>query len=218
MVTIRREVLASEVSSELPKSTHPQSLPIRPALTSTNHDHNPQAPEIPQQFSFNYNPPISQLGEQDYQMQLMLLEQQNKKRLMLSREAQDQQRCSTTMRSSKMGYPAGDHYSYNGAMMAKEEQDAPPAGRAIFPVPISSAATTTGMNYNPQHYQQQLMLLEQQNAMRLMVANEERDTPPATSSIPTVPYIPGDNQSLQDYQFQYVHSPSRSPLNTIFHE
>jgi len=214
MVTIRREVLASEVNWEPPRSAHLQSLPIRPALASTNHDHNPQAPETPQEFSFNYNPPISQLGEQDYQMQLMLLEQQNKKRLMLAREGQDQQGCSTTMRSSKMGYPAGEHYTCNGAMMAKEEEDVPP----ILPVPISSAATTTGMNYNPQHYQQQLMLLEQQNAMRLMVTKEERDAPPVAWSIPTMPHIPGDNQSFQDYQFQYVHSSSRSPLNTIFHK
>ena len=83
---------------------------------------------------------------QDYQMQLMLLEQHNKKRLLRARQEQDTLGQSSSQPSHNMAmatptFPSGNH---------------PPSG-----------------NHALQDYQMQLMLLEQQRKKRLIMARQE---------------------------------------------
>ncbi|OQO14026.1 hypothetical protein B0A48_00901 [Cryoendolithus antarcticus] len=85
---------------------------------------------------------------QDYQMQMMLLEQQNKKRLLMARQAQDETSSPGAMHN---GSPAVDNMS----------------------LPMSSAP---GGNHALQDYQIQLMLLEEQNKKRRAAAGLEPAT------------------------------------------
>lgn len=80
---------------------------------------------------------------QNYQMQLMLLEQQNKKRLMLARQELDAQHQVTVVDYSKDECPDGKGPEPN--------------------------------NHALQGYQSQLMLLEQQNKRRHMMARQGQD-------------------------------------------
>ena len=89
---------------------------------------------------------------QDYQMCLFLLEQQNKKRLLMARQEQD-----TKGQSSSQ--------------------------------PFHNVATTSfnlpSGNHALQDYQMQMMLLEQQNKKRLLMARQEQDTMDCSSSRPS---------------------------------
>ena len=130
---------------------------------------------------------------QDYQMQLMLLEQQNKNRLIMARE---------------------DSKDYSSNTASPNHQD---GSRPSVQVPITNQSNAP-KNHALQDYQMQLMLLEQQNKNRLIVAREESNEYPSdtaspsqhdgsrpTGQIPVVnqPSTP-KNHALQDYQMQLM--------------
>lgn len=100
---------------------------------------------------------------QDYQMQLMILEQQNKRRLLMARTEQDNA-SSSAVRSIQDFTGTGQNHILCAA------QSAPPL--AWYHQPVTAGASATPHNQNParQDYQMQLMLLEQQNKKRLLQA------------------------------------------------
>ena len=83
----------------------------------------------------------------DYQMQLMLLEQQNKRRLLTARQEQD-----STGQSLYQPLYQPHHY--------------PPPTRPNYPF----------VNHALQDYRMQMMLLEQQNKKRMIMARQQPDS------------------------------------------
>lgn len=117
---------------------------------------------------------VGNRAQQDLQMQLIILEQQNKKRMMLARKTHES-RCDadqnpsmidtvTALASATTKGPLEKH-----ATKRKQDQDAKPAP-AIF-----SAGKPFSIDNNaPLDYQMQLMWLEQHSRKRFMLAIEEQ--------------------------------------------
>jgi hypothetical protein len=125
---------------------------------------------------------------QDYQMQLMLLEQQNKKRLLQARAKQDSASRST------QGFASSSHPDVSPSRIscstveeasnrARQRQSGNPGVPTMIPYQFPAR----------QDYQMQLMLLEQQNKKRLLQARAEHDSASrptqgsTSSSHPNVP-------------------------------
>ncbi|KAK5171883.1 uncharacterized protein LTR77_003520 [Saxophila tyrrhenica] len=127
---------------------------------------------------------LNQLGnsKQDYQLQLRLLEQQNKKRLAMARQKWDKKESTVTP----------SHGTPDASQARLEEQEK--EDTTVIPshdVPLASWAGEPGLLDNfdfdsflnspndvlpaPQDYQIQLMLLEQQNKKRLEKARQEQE-------------------------------------------
>jgi hypothetical protein len=98
---------------------------------------------------------------QDHQMQLMLLEQQNRKLLLMARQEQD-----------SLQYPAGVGPDSNAPGIS------PPSSgrRSIDEQGLAASQTSTSRIHALQDRQMQLMLLEQQNKKRLLMARQEQES------------------------------------------
>lgn len=113
----------------------------------------------------------------DYQMQLILLEQQNKRRKFLA--SHEHSTCA--------GPEAGNSNKANGSDMVEDYEmqsmylDNQKKRRERMEQSQSSREAAAGSNEQPvgnhalQDYQMQLMLLEQQNKLRLTLARQEQD-------------------------------------------
>jgi aminopeptidase I len=148
----------------------------------------------------------------DYQIQLILLEQQNRKRKELAtRESEDERAHSPTMRKLS-------HCSTNTS----------PEIQQSWHVNVPTSPILSNKNEHlifnaqgvqvpaPPEYMQQLMLLEQQNKRRLLLAREERDRSAADPGFGQTRQLPRDqhgshgprpthkphNQAKLDYDMQ----------------
>ena len=95
---------------------------------------------------------------EDYQMQLMLLEQQNKKRLMMARQG-------------NIGNTNEERVTRPD--MRRDLGTLPESLLVQYPL-LSALEQRRRPNYALEDYQMQLMLLEQQNKKRLMMAGQEK--------------------------------------------
>jgi hypothetical protein len=153
-------------------------------------------PKLPDISSFRpASPPQQSDALQDYQMQLMLLEQQNKKRLLAARKAQaDLAANKPRDMSSQDAMNSQDNIASQEAMVQPPElqphatpelpemssfRPSSPVASSLQPQPQSRLQSS----HAPQDYQMQLMLLEHENKRRLaaqkaqdeMAANEPGD-------------------------------------------
>jgi hypothetical protein len=106
-------------------------------------------------FHFN-NSPDKYHALEDYERQLLLLEQQNRKRFQMARQEQE-----------------------------KPISPFPNSGKLFSPVnPPIHSNVSAGKNSALEDYERQLMLLEQQNRKRLLMARQEQEkpTPPRSNS------------------------------------
>jgi len=120
------------------------------------------------------NAPVSSLNSdgiayQDYQMQLILLEEQNKKRLLLARHEQ-------AMLDRK---PEGAHSDHHPAQTSRSVDHAE-WDRGIAEM---RAKTTTRRNHTPRDYQMQSMLLEPQKEKQKFKARQEKDATSGESNV-----------------------------------
>lgn len=112
----------------------------------------------------------------DYQMQLMLLEQQNERRRLIAR--QEQQEILATDNQALPGYQMQSmvvkQQNEMRRLMERQEQEVRATGNQAL-----------------QDYHSQLMFLEQQNKKRLLMPRQE-------------PELETDNHALRDYQMQLM--------------
>jgi Xaa-Pro dipeptidase len=132
--------------------------------------------------------PPSNHSTQDHQMQLMLLEQQNKKRLLMAQQEEEQRQ-----------YHQGQEHQAQITEVQNMFQE---------PMQSRSAQEQTSQfpeqhysNHALQDYQMQLLLLEQQNKKRLLLAANEQDRQAQSGEAPNM-----SQQSMQN-------GPNQVPTN-----
>ncbi|KAF8855437.1 hypothetical protein BDZ45DRAFT_676206 [Acephala macrosclerotiorum] len=139
----------------------------------------------------------------DYQMQLMLLEQQNKKRLMMARQEQDAMldAPAAIQECCQIGSSVLEQQNKERLMRQRQEQD---SMMGIFRVNPQEAQ---------QDYQLQLMQLEQQNKKRLMRAR-------MTGQNPMTPFVKAEPCPSPELRSHLRGSPGMScspaPSSVIF--
>jgi len=152
---------------------------------------------------------------QEYQMQLMLLEQQNKKRLLQARAEQDSASRPTqgSASSSRPDVPPG-RISCSTVEGASDRAGQRQSGNPGVPTMIP---------YQPparQDYQMQLMLLEQQNKQRLLQARAEQANASSSAVQSTQefagsgqPHVSRDHSSTCGAQYTTNWAGHRHPMN-----
>ena len=164
---------------------------------------------------------------QDYQMQLMLLEQHNKKRLLRARQEQDTMGQSSSQPSHNMAmatssFPFGNHALRDHQMQlmlleqqnrlrllrARQEQDTigQSSSQSFHNMAMATSSFPFG-NHALQDYQMQLMLLEQQKKKRLLMAQQQTNgvglppshiQPSSSGGLQLMPWV----NTRQDYEMQ----------------
>jgi hypothetical protein len=179
-------------------------------------------------------------SQEDYQIQLMLLEQKNKKRFLMARQEQDSinhvprntpdqgpfapnmspsggSQRTQTLQEYQMQLTLLEQKNKKRFLMARQEQD------NINHVPRNTPEGPFAPNISPsggsqrtqtlQEYQMQLMLLEQKNKKRLWVSRQEQDNiNHVLRNTPEGPFAPNISpsggsqrtQTLQEYQMQLM--------------
>lgn len=112
-------------------------------------------------------------AQQDYQMQLMLLEQQNKRRLLRARAEQDTVSSSAVQSTQEFAGSSRTPFSRDHPSTCAAQHTANWVGHRQ-PMIAGAPAITSLQNPARQEYNMQLMLLEQQNKARLLQARAQQ--------------------------------------------
>ncbi|KAM0689173.1 hypothetical protein Q7P36_011250 [Cladosporium allicinum] len=160
---------------------------------------------------------------QDYQMQLMLLEQQNKKRLLMARQYQDSMTCSPPSTNMQPDVPN----DYQMQLRLLEQQNAKRLLGTRQYQDLMAHPLDAGNNTQPgvpkEDRQMQLRLLEQQNKRRLLGTQQEQDSmthpcgPTVNAGNNMQPAVPAAVSKLQHETSHACSPPMNASINSGNH-
>ncbi len=174
-------------------SSHPDVLPDRifcSTVEGASHgagQHQPGNAGVPATI------PYQNTARQDYEMQLMLLEQQNKRRLLQARAEQANASSSAVQLTQQFAGSRQPHFSRDHSSTCAAQYTTNWTGHRY---PIDASAPAIASNQNPAKqtlYNDQLMLLEQQNKARLLEARARQHV----TFAPVVQHTQGFSETSQ---------------------